>query len=241
VKVGPASAFGDIRVLTEAPMNAPEGARSYEIRVLGVLDARWSAWFAGLDVSSSAVGETTLTGPLRDQTELHGVLARVRDLGLQLVEVRRLDRYSTCAAKPNADRHPVERIPQMAHDQIPELVRRWADAESRSDADALDALMTDDCTLIGPAGFVLNRQQCLDRYRSGGLKTEAFSWSDVNVREYDTTTVVVGIVTQQASFQGQDASGRFRVTQIAVQQDGRWKCAGLQFSGPIRDMPQRPA
>jgi hypothetical protein len=72
-------------------MNAPEQPCSYEIRVLGALDARWSTWFAGLDVSSTAVGETTLTGPLRDQAELHGVLARVRDLGLPLIAVRRLD------------------------------------------------------------------------------------------------------------------------------------------------------
>jgi uncharacterized protein (TIGR02246 family) len=220
-------------------MNAPEQAGSYEIRVLGALDARWSAWFAGLDVSSSAVGETTLTGPLRDQAELHGVLARVRDLGLPLIALRRLGPEPTHAAEPNANRHSAERNRLMNRDQIPELARRWADAESRSDADALAALMTDDCTLVGPRGFVLDREQCLDRYRSGALKTEAFSWSDVNVREYGPTTVVVGVVTQQASYQGHDASGRFRVTQIAVQQAGRWKCAGLQFSGPIPDMPPR--
>jgi hypothetical protein len=72
-------------------MDAPERAWSYEIRVLGALDARWSAWFAGLDVTSTPTGETTLTGPLRDQAALHGILARVRDLGLPLIAVRRLD------------------------------------------------------------------------------------------------------------------------------------------------------
>ncbi len=222
-------------------MKAPEHALTYEIRVLGALDARWSAWFAGLDVSSNAVGETTLRGPLRDQAALHGVLARVRDLGLSLVAVRRLDCDEIQAAGPEDGNDLREGSAKMSHDQIPELVRRWADAESRSDADALDALMTDDCTLVGPAGFVLNRQQCLDRYRSGGLKTEAFSWSDVLVREYGATTIVLGIVTQRASFQGKDASGRFRCTQIVVKQDGSWKCAGLQFSGPIRDMPPKQA
>jgi len=73
-------------------MNAPEHACSYEIRVKGALDARWSAWFADLCVASDASGETTLTGALRDQAALHGVLARIRDLGLPLVEVRCLDR-----------------------------------------------------------------------------------------------------------------------------------------------------
>jgi ketosteroid isomerase-like protein len=118
-------------------------------------------------------------------------------------------------------------------------VRSWTEAESRSDADALDALMTDDCSLIGPAGFILNREQCLDRYRTGSLKTETFSWSDAKVREYGITFVLVGVVTLRASYQGRDASGRSRVTQIAVLQDGQWKCAGLQFSGPIPDLPPR--
>lgn len=127
----------------------------------------------------------------------------------------------------------------MSHDEIPDLVRSWAEAESHSDTDALDRLMTDDCTLIGPRGFVLDRQQCLQRYRSGGLKTQAFDWSDLCVREYGQTAVVTGVVTQRASYQGQDASGRFRVTQIAVQRGGAWKCAALQFSGPIPDMPPR--
>jgi hypothetical protein len=80
-------------------MNTPGRPVRYEIRVLGVLDDRWSAWFAGLDVASDAVGETTLTGPLPDQAALHGVLARIRDLGLPLIAVRRLDPDSGEAAE----------------------------------------------------------------------------------------------------------------------------------------------
>lgn len=68
-----------------------ERACRYEICVQGAVDARWSAWFADLEVCNRAPGETVLTGPLRDQSELHGVLARVRDLGLPLIAVRRLD------------------------------------------------------------------------------------------------------------------------------------------------------
>jgi hypothetical protein len=83
-------------------MAAPERACSYEIRVLGALDAHWSAWFAGLEVASDASGETTLTGPLRDQSELHGILARIRDLGLPLVGIRRLD-DPTCRERPHPD------------------------------------------------------------------------------------------------------------------------------------------
>jgi hypothetical protein len=63
----------------------------YEIRVDGVLDHRWSAWFDGLDVSSDDRGQTTIAGPVVDQAALHGLLAKVRDLGLELLEVRRTD------------------------------------------------------------------------------------------------------------------------------------------------------
>jgi hypothetical protein len=63
---------------------------SYEIRVEGLLGQTWSAWFDGLDVTTEGV-QSVLTGELADDAALHGVLAKVRDLGLQLISVRRLD------------------------------------------------------------------------------------------------------------------------------------------------------
>jgi hypothetical protein len=63
----------------------------YEIRVEGELDARWSDWFEGLEVTSDASGQTTITGPVADQAALHGLLARVRDLGLKLISVHPID------------------------------------------------------------------------------------------------------------------------------------------------------
>ena len=72
----------------EREMTTPERAVRYEIRVRGALDARWSAWFASLEVASDDRGETILSGSLPDQAALHGVPTRVRDLGLPLVAVR---------------------------------------------------------------------------------------------------------------------------------------------------------
>jgi hypothetical protein len=63
----------------------------YEIRVEGVLDRGWSAWFDGLEITSDERGQTTLAGPVADQAALHGLLAKIRDLGLELLEVRRTD------------------------------------------------------------------------------------------------------------------------------------------------------
>jgi hypothetical protein len=62
----------------------------YQITVEGVLDARWSAWFDGLKVTSDASGRTTIAGPITDQAALHGLLAKIRDLGLPLIAVDRV-------------------------------------------------------------------------------------------------------------------------------------------------------
>ena len=125
----------------------------------------------------------------------------------------------------------------MTSEQVLDLGRRWADAERQSDAAALDALLAADFVAVGPRGFVLNRQQWLDRYRSGDLRNEAFSWQDVAVRDYGEAAVAVGIQAQQTSYQGHDASGRFRLTLVAARQAGRWLIAGLHLSGPIPDVP----
>lgn len=62
----------------------------YEIRVTGHLDSRWEAWFDGLTLTRADDGTTALTGPIVDQAALHGVLTKLRDLGLPLVSVTQL-------------------------------------------------------------------------------------------------------------------------------------------------------
>jgi len=62
-------------------------AEKYEIRVEGHLDTRWAAWFDGLDLTHETDGTTVLHGPVVDQAALHGLLQKVRDLGVPLVSV----------------------------------------------------------------------------------------------------------------------------------------------------------
>ena len=64
----------------------------YEIRVKGHLGGRWSEWFDGLEITNLENGEALLSGEIMDQAELHGVLAKVRDLGLPLVAVTSVER-----------------------------------------------------------------------------------------------------------------------------------------------------
>jgi hypothetical protein len=61
----------------------------YRIRVTGRLDEHWSSWFDGFVVDADEDGSTSLTGPVADQAALHGLLARVRDLGLELISLSR--------------------------------------------------------------------------------------------------------------------------------------------------------
>ena len=58
-----------------------------EIRIKGHLDNRWTGWFDGLTITRADNGDTVLTGPVIDQAALHGLLRKVRDLGLPLVSV----------------------------------------------------------------------------------------------------------------------------------------------------------
>jgi len=64
----------------------------YQIRVKGNLDKKWSDWFDDFTVTPQANGETLMTSPVADQAALHGLLAKIRDLGLPLLSVKRMER-----------------------------------------------------------------------------------------------------------------------------------------------------
>ena len=64
-----------------------DAPRIYQIRLEGHLDRQWTEWFDGLTITLEENGDTILTGPVIDQAALHGVLKKIRDLGLTLISV----------------------------------------------------------------------------------------------------------------------------------------------------------
>ncbi len=67
----------------------------YEIRLKGHLGSQWTDWFEGLTITLEANGETLLTGPVADQAALYGLLKKVRDLGLPMLSVNRIQNDET--------------------------------------------------------------------------------------------------------------------------------------------------
>lgn len=119
----------------------------------------------------------------------------------------------------------------MDHDpELAQFARSWTEAERRGDTKTLDALLTDDFTAVGHRGFLLDKKQWLDRYDSGCLVHDAFTWDEVTIRQYGGAAVAVGIQGQQSIYDGRDADGYFRVTQTIVHEDGAWKLAAVHLT-----------
>jgi hypothetical protein len=78
------------RATAGAEVSTSGGSAHYQIRVEGVLDSQWAAWFGGVHIERDDT-QTVISGSLADQPALHGLLTKIGDLGLCLISVRRLD------------------------------------------------------------------------------------------------------------------------------------------------------
>ena len=77
--------------MSETSTSRHHDAGRYEIRIQGHLHSRWAAWFDGLSLTNNSDGTTIITGLVLDQAALHGLLQKVRDVGLPLVSVAQVD------------------------------------------------------------------------------------------------------------------------------------------------------
>jgi hypothetical protein len=86
------------------PKNDPSQPMIYQIRIDGHLDGQWTDWFSGLTIALEENGKTLLTGPLADQAALFGLLKKVRDLGMPLVSVNRIEPYKSGMASTSLEK-----------------------------------------------------------------------------------------------------------------------------------------
>jgi ketosteroid isomerase-like protein len=115
-------------------------------------------------------------------------------------------------------------------DAIRELGDRWLAAEVDADVDTLETLVTDDFRLVGPYGFVLDKEQWLDRYRSGDFSTSHLSWDGPDIRDHGDAAISIGTQNQEATYKGTPTNGVFRITHVFVRRGDSWSIAGMHLS-----------
>jgi hypothetical protein len=91
---------------TQSSAQSRPGSGTYEIRLAGHLDQRWSAWFDGLRITRQSDGTTVLLAHVVDQAALHGLLHKVRDLALPLISVARIEPTPPLPAPPAPTHQP---------------------------------------------------------------------------------------------------------------------------------------
>jgi catechol 2,3-dioxygenase-like lactoylglutathione lyase family enzyme len=130
------------------------------------------------------------------------------------------------------DRNLMELIEQsenVVDREISELVTLWATAEVDGDVEILDVILTREFRGIGPLGFVLDKAAWLHRF-AGGLHNHALSFVGPQVTTLGYgLAVVVGVLSQQATFNDFDSSGRYRISFVAMKDNGHWRIASCHI------------
>ncbi|HKV56845.1 MAG TPA: nuclear transport factor 2 family protein [Ktedonobacteraceae bacterium] len=114
--------------------------------------------------------------------------------------------------------------------EVARLANTWAAAELRGDVAFLEKTLADDLMGIGPLGFMLTRQEWIERHRSGDMKYDSFDLDEIRVRAYNEAAVLTGRQAQNAAYRGNSINAQFRITLVFVEQQGQWKLANLQLS-----------
>ena len=113
---------------------------------------------------------------------------------------------------------------------IQTIVDRWIEAERNNDSHPLADTITDDFRFVGPAGFVLNKDQFLGRFDTGDLKTTSFDITNLDLREHDNVAIAIAVWTQETTFQGRPNNGNFRLTMVFTGSGDQQQVLGAQLS-----------
>jgi ketosteroid isomerase-like protein len=112
---------------------------------------------------------------------------------------------------------------------IQTVASQWIHAETSGDITELQRLLDENFAGVGPAGFVLQKKDWIERYNNG-LQNDTFTLTDLQVREYGHFAVGIGVQVQTGSFQGRTIDGKFRVTLIFRKDNNGWLLSGTHLS-----------
>jgi hypothetical protein len=115
---------------------------------------------------------------------------------------------------------------------IAQLQARLDDAERKGDRETLRELIASDFLSIGPKGFVLDKEEWINRH--GRFVYRELSTSDMDIRVYERTAVVRDIQRNKAYYDESHIEVNTRVSQVWVEREGRWQLVAIQFS-PLAD------
>ena len=115
-------------------------------------------------------------------------------------------------------------------DDIEGFLTEWTAAEQSGDAAALDKLLADDFTGVGPLGFTLSKQDWLDRHAAGDLKYRTFDLADMAIRHYGDAAVVIARQSAAGAYRGREVPGDLRVTLVVADGPGSPRLASAHMS-----------
>jgi ketosteroid isomerase-like protein len=118
---------------------------------------------------------------------------------------------------------------EQIEQEVAQLADAWGTAELQGDTAFLERLLSDDFVGVGPLGFLLSKQEWLTRHQSGDMKYTAHTLDEVKVRGYDEVAIVIGRLTQEATYRGNPINVQMRTTLVFVRQHGQWNLAGLHL------------
>ena len=113
-------------------------------------------------------------------------------------------------------------------EKIRDVQNEFDKAELHADTKKLDQVLTDDFLSIGPRGFVLNKEQWINRHKQ--FRYEQLDTSEMNIRLYGDTAIVTDIQKNKATFNNEPVSLSVRVSQVWIHENSQWKLVSIQFS-----------
>ena len=116
---------------------------------------------------------------------------------------------------------------EQTEQEVAQLASTWATAELQRDTAFLEKCLSDDFVGVGPLGFLLSRQEWLARHQSGDMKYDVRTLDEVRVRAYTEAAIVIGRLTQEATYRGNPMNVQMRTTLAFIHQHGQWQLASL--------------